>query len=164
MGDNLPPDYVTRVRDRGFYDWPWCYLGPHRTPITWASGRIMASKAVAPDVLIQAHSAPLGMEFYTATGGGAAFPADYRGDAFVALHSSWNPAPGERAYKVVRVLLKNGAPTGSLSGDFLTGFVLNGSQVWGRPVGVAVARDGALLVSDDGNGVVWRVAHATGAK
>jgi hypothetical protein len=162
LGDNLPPDYVTRVRDRGFYGWPWYYLGPHEDPHHRGERPDLASKVIAPDVLIQAHSAPLGMVFYTATGGPAAFPADYRGDAFVALHGSWNRAR-RTGYKVVRVLLRNGAPTGAYQ-DFLTGFVLNGSQVWGRPVGVAVARDGALLVSDDGNGVVWRVAHAAGAK
>jgi len=162
LGDNLPPDYVTRVRDRAFYGWPWYYLGAHQDPHHQGERPDLAGKAVEPDVLIQAHSAPLGMVFYTVAGGAAAFPEDYRGDAFVALHGSWNRAR-RTGYKVVRVLLKDGAPTGAYQ-DFLTGFVLNGSQVWGRPVGVAVARDGALLVSDDGNGAVWRVAHATGAK
>ncbi len=162
LGDNLPPDYVTGVRDRGFYGWPWYYLGAHQDPHHQGERPDLAGKVSAPDVLIQAHSAPLGMVFYTASSGPAAFPADYRGDAFVALHGSWNRAR-RTGYKVVRVLLKNGAPTGAYQ-DFLTGFVLNDSQVWGRPVGVAVARDGALLVSEDGNGVVWRVAHTTVAK
>lgn len=162
LGDNQPPDYVTRVRDHAFYGWPWYYPGPHEDPHHRGERPDLAGKVTAPDVPIQAHSAPLGMVFYTATGGPAAFPPDYRGDAFVALHGSWNRAR-RTGYKVVRLLLKNGAPTGAYQ-DFLTGFVVNGSQVWGRPVGVAVARDGALLVSEDGNGVVWRVAHTTGAK
>ena len=97
------------------------------------------------------------MVFYTVRGGPAAFPADYRGDAFVGLHGSWNRAR-RTGYKVVRILMKNGQPTGEYQ-DFLTGFVANAAGVWGRPVGVTVAHDGALLVTDDASGVVWRVAH-----
>ena len=110
-------------------------------------------------MLIQSHSAPLGLAFYPkGQAGPAAFPADDQGDVFVALHGSWNRAP-RTGYKVVRVKLKDGVPTGAYE-DFLTGFVMDDHRVWGRPVGVAVAPDGALLVSDDGNGVIWRVAYA----
>jgi glucose/arabinose dehydrogenase len=108
-----------------------------------------------PDVLIQAHSAPLGMTFYTGSGP-AAFPVDYQGDAFVALHGSWNRSL-RTGYKVVRIHLRNGVPDGGYA-DFLTGFVIDDAHVWGRPVGVTVAHDGALLVSEDGNGTIWRVA------
>jgi glucose/arabinose dehydrogenase len=97
------------------------------------------------------------MTFYAADKGPAAFPAEYRGDAFVALHGSWNRAR-RTGYKVVRILMKNGAPTGAYQ-DFLTGFVADPKGVWGRPVGVAVARDGALLITDDASGGVWRVAY-----
>ncbi|HEY2483461.1 MAG TPA: PQQ-dependent sugar dehydrogenase [Caulobacteraceae bacterium] len=156
MGEDLPPDYVTRVRDHAFYGWPWFYLGDHPDPRHQGERPDLAGKVAVPDVLIQAHSAPLGMAFYTARSGPAAFPAPYRGDAFVALHGSWNRAR-RTGYKVVRLTLSNGAPTGEYQ-DFLTGFVAGAQGVWGRPVGVTVAHDGALLVSDDGGGIVWRVA------
>ena len=97
------------------------------------------------------------MTFYTATSGASAFPAEYRGDAFAAFHGSWN-RNSRTGYKVVRVRLNNGVPTGEYD-DFLTGFVVNGRDVWGRPVGVAVARDGALLVTEDGNGTLWRISY-----
>ena len=106
-----------------------------------------------PDVLIQAHSAPLGITFYTGNG----FPTEYKGDAFVALHGSWNR--GKRTgYKVVRLLFKDNEPTGVYE-DFATGFVISDKAVWGRPVGVAIAPDGALFVSDDGSGTIWRIAY-----
>jgi glucose/arabinose dehydrogenase len=107
-------------------------------------------------VLLQAHSAALGIAFYTATAGASLFPAPYRGELFVALHGSWN-RNSRTGYKVVRVKLQNGKPTGEYE-DFLTGFVADGRGVWGRPVGVAVAQDGALLVTEDGNGTIWRVS------
>lgn len=162
LGDNLPPDYVTRVKAHAFYGWPWYYLGSHEDPRHAGERPDLAGKVTVPDVLIQSHSAPLGMTFYTARGGPAAFPAEYRGDAFVGLHGSWNRAR-RTGYKVVRILMKDGRPTGEYQ-DFLTGFVANAAGVWGRPVGVAVAHDGALLVSDDAGGVIWRVAHAQGGK
>ena len=104
-----------------------------------------------PDVLIQPHSAPLGIAFYDA----AQFPPNYRGDAFVALHGSWNRSL-RTGYKVIRLLFHDGHPTGEYE-DFLTGFVIDDHRVWGRPVGVAVAHDGALLVTEDGNGTLWRI-------
>jgi hypothetical protein len=162
LGDNLPPDYVTRVKPGAFYGWPWYYLGSNEDPRHKGERPDLAGKVTAPDVLIQAHSAPLGMVFYTARTGPAVFPVQYRGDAFVGLHGSWNRTR-RTGYKVVRLLMKNGQPTGEYQ-DFLTGFVVDPKSVWGRPVGVTVAHDGALLVSDDASGVIWRVAHGKDGK
>jgi glucose/arabinose dehydrogenase len=158
LGDDLVPDYITRVREDGFYGWPWYYLGNHEDPRHAGERPDLAGQAIVPDVLLQAHSASLEMCFYTATKGVAAFPAEYRGDIFAAFHGSWNRGT-RTGYKVVRVRLRDGVPTGEYE-DFLTGFVTNEQSVWGRPVGVAVAHDGALLVSEDGNDTLWRVAHA----
>lgn len=159
LGDDLVPDYVTRVREGGFYGWPWYYLGGHEDPRHAGERPDLAGQAIVPDVLLQAHSASLEMAFYPAAPSGpAAFPAEYRGDAFAALHGSWNRS-SRTGYKVVCVRLDHGAPTGGYD-DFLTGFVVDDKDVWGRPVGVAVARDGALLVTEDGNGTLWRVAPA----
>jgi glucose/arabinose dehydrogenase len=155
LGDNLPPDYVTRVAPGGFYGWPWFYIGGHEDPRHAGERPDLAARVQQPDVLIQAHSAPLAMTFYTGAGP-AAFPAEYQGDAFVALHGSWNRSR-RTGYKVVRIHLRNGVPDATYT-DFLTGFVLDDAHVWGRPVGVAVTHDGALLVSEDGRGTIWRVA------
>ena len=157
LGDHLVPDYVTRLKEGGFYGWPWYYIGNHEDPRHAGERPDLAGKAIVPDVLEASHSASLQMTFYTATSGSAVFPADYRGDAFVALHGSWNRTI-RTGYKVIRVLLKDGVPTGQYD-DFLTGFVVDNQSVWGRPVGVTVAHDGALLVTEDGNGTIWRVAH-----
>jgi hypothetical protein len=146
------------VKVGGFYGWPWYYIGAHEDPRRAGERPDLKDKVTLPDVLIQPHSAPLEMTFYEARGGPAAFPAEYLGDAFVALHGSWNR--GKRTgYKVVRVKLQNGRPTGEYE-DFLIGFVADDKGVWGRPVGVAVAHDGALLVTDDGGDMLWRVAYA----
>ena len=153
LGDDLVPDYVTRVREGAFYGWPWFYIGSHQDPAHAGERRDLKDKVTVPDVLIQAHSAALGLTFYE----GGNFPPEYRGDAFVAAHGSWNRSE-RTGYKVIRIRLKDGEPTGEYE-DFVTGFVLDGSRVWGRPVGVAVARDGALLISEDGNGMIWRVSH-----
>lgn len=161
LGDNLVPDYVTRVKEGGFYGWPWYYMGNFEDPRHAGERPDLAGKAIVPDVLEQSHSASLEMTFYTATNGVAAFPAEYRGDAFVALHGSWNRTD-RTGYKVVRVRVVDGVPTGEYD-DFMTGFVVDDYSVWGRPVGVTVAHDGALLVTEDGNNTVWRVAY-TGNK
>ena len=157
LGDNLVPDYITRVKEGGFYGWPWYYMGVLEDPRHAGERPDLAGQAIVPDVLEQAHSASLEMTFYTATNGAAAFPAEYRGDAFVAFHGSWNRNV-RTGYKVARARLENGIPTGGYE-DFLTGFVVDGRSVWGRPVGVAVAHDGALLVTEDGNGTMWRIAY-----
>ncbi len=153
LGDNLVPDYVTRVPEGGFYGWPWYYLGDHEDPRLKGTRPDLKGKITVPDTLLQAHSAPLQMTFYD----GSSFPSAYRGDAFVAMHGSWNRSQ-RTGYKVIRVLLRDGVPTGEYE-DFLTGFVTDGTHVWGRPVGLAVAKDGSLLVSEDGNGVIWRVTY-----
>jgi glucose/arabinose dehydrogenase len=157
LGDNLVPDYVTRVKEGGFYGWPWYYLGSFEDPRHAGERPDLAGKAIVPDVLEQAHSASLQMTFYTANSGPAAFPAEYRGDAFAALHGSWNRAT-RTGYKLVRIPLNNGVPTGRYD-DFLTGFVTSDRNVWGRPVGVTVAHDGALLMTEDANGTIWRIAY-----
>ncbi|MEJ0000869.1 MAG: PQQ-dependent sugar dehydrogenase [Verrucomicrobiota bacterium] len=157
LGDNLVPDYITRVREGAFYGWPWFYLGNTEDP-RWKGVRPdLAGKVTAPDVLVQAHSASLEMCFYTATRGTALFPPGYRGDIFAAEHGSFN-RHNRTGYKVIRVRLKNGVPTGEYD-DFLTGFVVDDTSAWGRPVGVAVAHDGALLVSEDDNSSLWRVSY-----
>ncbi len=157
LGDDLVPDYITRVKEGGFYGWPWYYLGNHEDPRHAGERPDLAGQVIVPDVLLQSHSASLEMTFYTAKSGVAAFPADYRGDAFAAFHGSWNRS-SRTGYKVVRVRINHGVPTGEYD-DFLTGFVVDGRNVWGRPVGVAVAHDGALLVTEDGNGTLWRISY-----
>jgi hypothetical protein len=159
LGDNLVPDYVTRVKEGGFYGWPWYYMGNHEDPRRAGERPDLAGKTLAPDILEQAHSASLEMTFYTATSGAAAFPAEFRGDAFVALHGSWNRNT-RTGYKVARLRVDHGVPTGEYE-DFLTGFVVDDRSVWGRPVGVTVAHDGALLITEDGNGTMWRVSYAS---
>jgi glucose/arabinose dehydrogenase len=154
LGDNLPPDYLTRVREGGFYGWPWYYIGDHEDPRHKGERSDLAGKVTVPDLLLQPHSAPLGMAFYD----GAMFPTEYQGSAFAALHGSWNRHL-RTGYKIVRAILKDGAPTGEYE-DFVTGFVTEDGSVWGRPVGVAVAKDGALLFSEDGNGTIWRVTYS----
>jgi glucose/arabinose dehydrogenase len=153
LGDNLVPDYITRVREGAFYGWPWFYIGDNEDPRHIGERADLKQKITTPDVLIQAHSASLGMTFYN----GKMFPPEYRGDGFAAEHGSWNRSK-RTGYKVIRIRLKDGSPTGEYQ-DFLTGFVVNDSDVWGRPVGVAVAHDGALLVSEDANGTIWRITH-----
>jgi glucose/arabinose dehydrogenase/cytochrome c2 len=158
LGDDLVPDYITRVKEGGFYGWPWYYMGNFEDPRHAGERPDLAGKAIVPDVLLQSHSAPLEMTFYTATNGVAVFPAEYRGEAFAACHGSWNRTL-RTGYKVIRVRLNHGVPTGEYE-DFLTGFVVDNRSVWGRPVGVAVAQDGALLVTEDGNGTIWRIAYS----
>ena len=153
LGDNVPPDYITRVRQGAFYGWPWYYIGANEDPRHKGERPDLKDKITIPDVLIQPHSASLGMTFYD----GTQFPADYRGDAFAAEHGSWNRSK-RTGYKIIRVIVHNGVPTGEYD-DFATGFVINDSEVWGRPVGVTVAKDGALLVSEDASGTIWRISY-----
>jgi glucose/arabinose dehydrogenase len=154
LGDDLVPDYITRIKDGGFYGWPWYYLGAHQDPRHKGEHPELSAKVLMPDVLLQSHSASLGMCFY----GGRQFPEEYSGHAFAAEHGSWN-RKRRTGYKVIRVPVSNGAPTGEYE-DFLTGFVTEQGDVWGRPVGVAVARDGSLFVSDDQGELVWRVSYS----
>jgi hypothetical protein len=153
LGDDLVPDFVTRVRAGAFYGWPWYYLGAHEDPGRRGERPDLRDRISVPDVLIQAHSASMRLAFYTAS----QFPPEYRGDGFAALHGSWNRSR-RTGYKVIRVRLRDGVPTGEYE-DFMTGFVVDDASVFGRPVAVAVARDGALLVGEDGNGTIWRIVH-----
>jgi hypothetical protein len=152
LGDDLVPDYITRVRRGGFYGWPWYYLGDHQDPRHAGEHPELASTVIVPDVLLQAHSASLQMTFYEA----AVFPPKYQNGAFASLHGSWNRAK-RTGPKVIFVPLRDGVPTGEYE-DFMTGFVVSDEAVWARPVGVAVAHDGSLFVSEDANGTLWRVA------
>ena len=154
LGDNLPPDYTTHVQDGGFYGWPWYYMGGHQDPRLKNSHPDWLAKMLTPDVLLQPHSAPLGFAFYD----GKQFPAEYSGDEFLALHGSWNREP-RTGYMVVRVPLHQQGKSAGDYEEFLTGFVTEDGKVWGRPVGIAVAKDGSLLVSDDGSGSIWRVSY-----
>jgi len=151
-GDNLVPDYVTHVERGGFYGWPWFYIGGNYDPKHQGKHPELMSKVIVPDVLVQPHSASLGMVFYD----GKQFPKEYSGDAFAAEHGSWNHALGS-GHEVIRIPLEKGKASGVYQ-DFLTGFSTNG-VVWGRPVGIAVAGDGSLLVTDDGARVIWRVTY-----
>ena len=156
LGDNVPFEYATTVTEGAFYGWPWYYIGSNEDPRHAGERPDLSGKVTVPDVLMQAHSAPLNIAFYT----GDDFPAEYKGDAFVALHGSWNRGT-RTGYKVVRLLFDDGKPTGEYE-DFMTGFVVSDEQVWGRPVGVAVAKDGALIVTEDGSGTIWRVTYGEG--
>jgi glucose/arabinose dehydrogenase len=154
LGDNLPFEYATQVKEGAFYGWPWYYNGGNEDPRKQGMRPDLKDKVTIPDVLMQAHSAPLQIAFYE----GDNFPAEYKGNAFVAMHGSWNRG-NRTGYKVVRLPFDAaGKPTGEYE-DFMTGFVISDKQVWGRPVGLAVAKDGSLFVTEDGNGTIWRVTH-----
>jgi hypothetical protein len=157
LGDDLVPDYSTRVQEGGFYGWPWYYMGTHEDPRLKGDRPDLANKALVPDVPYQAHSAALNLVFYTATSGKSAFPAEYVGDAFAMFHGSWNRG-FRTGHKVVRVRMKDGVPTGEYD-DFLTGFIVDDGNAWGRPVAGTVLKDGSLLVSDDGADVIYRISY-----
>jgi len=156
LGDNLPPDYFTSLKDGGFYGWPYSYIGNNVDPRVKPQQPDLVAGAIIPDVLLGAHVAPLQFAFYT----GKQFPESYRGGAFVAEHGSWNRAT-RSGYQIAFVAFKNGKPSADPV-PFMTGLVPDptGTDVSGRPVGVTVAPDGSLLVSDDGAGVVYRISVA----
>ena len=156
MGDDLPPDYFTSVQEGGFYGWPYSYIGSNVDTRVKPQRAELVSKAIIPDVLMGPHVAALQFAFYT----GKQFPESYRGGAFVAEHGSWNRAT-RSGYQVAFVAFKNGEPTADPV-PFMTGLVPDpkSSDVNGRPVGVAVAPDGSLLVSDDGANVIYRISVA----
>lgn len=154
LGDNLPPDYITHVQDGGFYGWPWYYTGGHQDPRFPGKHPELKDTALVPDVLLEPHNASLNITFYEAK----QFPKKYRESIFAAEHGSWNRSV-RTGYEVIFVPLKGGKATGEYV-DFLTGFVNPDGSVWGRPVGVAVADDGSLLVTDDGSNSVWRVTYS----
>lgn len=155
LGDNLVPEYVTSIKEGGFYGWPFAYIGQHEEPRRKGERPDLVKKAIVPDVLIQAHSAVLGLTFYQ----GSMFPQEYRGDAFVALHGSWN-RESRTGYKIIRIHFENGKPAGGYD-DFVAGWMEGGTnkEVWGRPVGVLVLKDGSMLITDDGGRKIWRVTY-----
>jgi glucose/arabinose dehydrogenase len=179
LGNHLVPDYVTSVPEHSFFGWPWYYMGGHRdprlpepcadgtgpnpqrkAPLTEEEAKTckrvdLAAKVKTPDVLVQPHMASLEMVFYPEHGG--QFPASFGGDAFASEHGSWN-RKNRAGYEVIRLPMKDGKATGEYD-DFLTGFVTAQGEVWGRPVGVAVAKDGSLFVTDDGTRSVWHVSY-----
>ncbi len=144
LGDNLPPDYATHVKEGGFYGWPWFYMGQHFDPRFQHARTDLLNRVTVPDVPLAPHNAPLGI----------AFGPD--GSAYVALHGSWNRAT-RSGYKLVRLPVRGGRATGEIE-DVMTGLVLDNDDVFGRPVGVAVEAGGAILVTDDAGGTVWRIA------
>jgi glucose/arabinose dehydrogenase len=158
LGDNLVPDYSTRVKEGAFYGWPWYYMGDHEDPRHAGERPDLKGKVTVPDVLFESHSAAVGLEFYTATTGSSAFPSDYVGDGFAVFHGSWNKA-NRTGHKIVRVPMRNGVPTGEYS-DFLVGFVSADGQPWARPASVTQARDGSLLMSDDDGNVIYRISYS----
>lgn len=156
LGDDLVPDYITHIQEGGFYGWPWFYMGAHGgnwDPRQKGKHPELQSRVITPDVLLEPHFASLEMLFYN----GSQFPAQYRGDIFAAEHGSWNRAR-RAGYEVIIAPMKNGHALGEYE-DFLTGFVLPDGKVWGRPVGVTVAKDGSMFVTDDGSGSIWHVSY-----
>ena len=158
IGNDLVPDYVTSVKEGAFYGWPYSYIGPNEDPRRKGEQPGLVKTALVPDVLIQAHSALLGLVFYE----GKMFPQEYQGDAFVALHGSWN-RDKRTGYKIIRIRFKNGQPVGGYD-DFITGWMLgeDNPNVWGRPVGLLTLKDGSMLITDDGANKIWRVTYAKG--
>ncbi len=154
LGDNLVPDFITHVQEDGFYGWPWFSIGDHPDPRREGERPELKNKVIVPDVLLQPHLASLEMTFYNEK----QFPPEYAGDIFAAEHGSWNRS-ARAGYEVVRVPLDQGHASGVYE-DFLTGFVTADGRVWGRPVGVTVAKDGSLLVTDDGSNSIWRVVYS----
>lgn len=155
LGDDLVPDYLTHIRQGGFYGWPYAYFGPNEDPRNKGQKTDLVAKTIVPDVSLGAHTAVIDWKFYN----GKQFPAKYQGGAFVALHGSWNRA--ERVgYSVVFVPFKGGKPAGPAE-NFLTGFMTDPTkrEVWGRPTGVLEMKDGSLLISEDGGKKVWRIAY-----
>ncbi|HEV2388633.1 MAG TPA: sorbosone dehydrogenase family protein [Candidatus Acidoferrales bacterium] len=155
LGDDLPPDYITHIQENGFYGWPWYYIGGHQDPRHAGKHPELKDKVIVPDVLLEPHDASLEMTFYD----GRQFPVGYFGNIFAAEHGSWNRSV-RTGYEVICVPLVNGRANGEYS-DFLTGFLTPTGRAWGRPVGVAVAQDGSLMVSDDGSNSIWRVRAVT---
>ena len=155
LGDDLVPDYFTRVEPHGFYGWPYAYFGPHEDPRLKGQRPDLVGKTIVPDVALGSHVAVLDFAFYT----GQQFPADYRGGAFLALHGSWNRSQ-RTGYSVVYLPFRDGKPTGEPK-DFITGWMLSPDrkEVWGRPVAVLELKDGSLLVSEDGGNKIWRVSY-----
>ena len=155
LGDNLVPDYITHVQEGGFYGWPWWYMGRHQDPRHNGTHPELKDKVITPDVILNPHNASLGVAFYD----GKQFPAEYEGDIFASEHGSWNRAV-RVGYELIRVPLHQSGHASGEYQDFMTGFVIDNEHVWGRPVAVAVAPDGSLLVTDDGSNSIWRISYS----
>ncbi len=157
LGDDLVPDYVTSIKDGGFYGFPFAYLGQNEEPRRKGENPALVAKTILPDVLLTSHSAALGITFYT----GKMFPKEYVNDVFVALHGSWNRQK-LTGYKIIRIKFKNGKVVGNSYEDFVSGWLPSetSNEVWGRPVGLLVAADGSLLIADDGAKKIWRISYA----
>ena len=155
LGDDLVPDYITEVKAGAFYGWPFSYIGKNVDPRRRGERNDLVAKAIVPSLLLQSHSAPITLAFYD----GKMFPESYRGGAFVALHGSWNREQ-RTGYKIIHVPFRNGQPSGGYD-DFIVGWAPdpNSREVWGRPAGLLVLRDGSLLIADDGANVIWRVTY-----
>jgi glucose/arabinose dehydrogenase len=155
LGDDLPPDFVTSINEGGFYGWPYTYIGSNPDPRHQGKWHDPLHQAIVPDLLVQAHSAVLGLTFYA----GTMFPQAYRGDAFVAMHGSWNRSK-RTGYKVVRIRFQYNRPVGGYD-DFVAGWMLSEDkpEVWGRPSGLLVMKDGSMLIADDGANKIWRVTY-----
>ncbi len=160
IGDGLVPDYSTRVRDGGFYGWPWYYMGQNEDPRHKEARPDLRDKALLPDVPYEAHSAALTLMFYRANNGPSAFPKEYEGAGFVTFHGSWNRVE-RTGHKIVKLRFRDGVPTGEYE-DFLTGFIIDDQTVWGRPVGTVQLPDGSLLLSDDEANVIYRISYSAG--
>ena len=154
LGDNLVPDYITHVEEGGFYGWPWWYIGGHQDPRHEDKHPELKNKTVVPDVLLQPHTASLQMTFYE----GQQFPAEYQGDIFASQHGSWNRSV-RVGYEVIRVPMHQTNRASGEFEDFVTGFVVDNGHVWGRPVGITVAQDGSLMMTDDGSNSIWRISY-----
>jgi glucose/arabinose dehydrogenase len=153
IGDNLPPDYITHVQEGGFYGWPWYYIGANQDPRFPGKHPELKDKVIVPDILLEPHDASLNLTFYE----GKQFPKKYKGQLFACEHGSWNRSV-RTGYEVIMAPMKDGHALGDYE-DFLTGFVLPDGNVWGRPVGITVASDGSLMVTDDGSNSIWRVSY-----
>ena len=154
LGDNLVPDYITHVEEGGFYGWPWWYMGGHQDPRHEGKHPELKIKVTTPDVILNPHNATLEITFYD----GKQFPPDYQGDIFASEHGSWNRSV-RVGYELIRVPLHQSGRASGEYEDFMTGFVVDNGHVWGRPVGVAVALDGSLLVTDDAFNAIWRITY-----
>jgi len=154
LGDNLVPDYITHVQEGGFYGWPWWYMGGHQDPRHEGKHPELKAKVITPDVILNPHNASLELTFYD----GKQFPAEYQGDIFASEHGSWNRSV-RVGYELIRVPLHQSGHASGEYEDFMTGFVVDNGHVWGRPVGVTVAPDGSLMVTDDGSKSIWRVSY-----
>lgn len=156
LGDDLVPDFVTSVKDGGFYGYPYAYIGQNEEPRRKGEKPDLVKKSILPDVLLTSHSAALGITFYN----GKMFPKEYQNDAFVALHGSWNRQK-LTGFKIIRIRFEKGKLVGNRYEDFITGWLPNedSNEVWGRPVGLLVNSDGSLLIADDGAKKIWRVSY-----